>query len=82
MANEPKLKLNRIKAVLAEQNKTGRWLAGQLGKGENIISRWCSNKIQPSLEQLAKIAEILQVDARTLIRPNGGLNQSATNTIF
>lgn len=76
MAKEPKLKLNRIKAVLAEQNKTGRWLAGQLGKGENTISRWCSNKIQPSLEQLAKIAEILKVDTRTLIYPNEEVNQN------
>lgn len=76
MAKEPKLKLNRIKAVLAEQNKTGRWLAGQLGKGENTVSRWCSNKIQPSLEQLAQIADILQVDTRTLIYPNKEIKQN------
>lgn len=75
MAKEPKLKLNRIKAVLAEQDKSGRWLAGQLGKGENTISRWCSNKIQPSLEQLSKIAEVLHVDTRSLICPNEDVNQ-------
>ena len=36
-------RINRLKAVLAEQNRTGKWLAGQLGKNEVTISRWCSN---------------------------------------
>ena len=36
-------KINRIKAVLAEQGKTGKWLAEQLGKNEATVSRWCSN---------------------------------------
>lgn len=69
MAKEPKLKLNRIKAELAEQQKTNHWLAQQLGKGDNTISRWCSNKIQPSLEQLGRVAQVLNVDIRDLLRP-------------
>lgn len=60
---------NRIKAELAEQQKTNHWLAQQLGKGDNTVSRWCSNKIQPSLEQLGKVAQVLNVDIRDLIRP-------------
>lgn len=40
---------NRIKAMLADQKKTNRWLAGYLNGSENTISRWCSNKGQPSL---------------------------------
>ena len=43
---------NRIKAVLADQKKTSKWLAEQLGKSENTVSRWCSNKIQPTIEIL------------------------------
>ena len=73
MANEPKLKLNRIKAVLAEQNKTGRWLARQLGKGDNTVSRWCSNKIQPSLEQLRKIAQVLNLTLGILFVPSNNI---------
>ena len=42
--------LNRIKVVLAEQQRTNRWLAEQLGKGEATISKWCTNRTQPSLE--------------------------------
>ena len=60
-------KINRIKVGLVEQGRTGKWLAGQLGKNEATVSRWCSNTAQPSLEMLMKIASILNVDARRLI---------------
>ena len=63
-------RINRIKIVLVEQNRTGKWLAEQLGKNEATVSRWCSNSSQPSLEMLVKIASILNVDPRQLI--NGG----------
>ena len=66
-------KINRLKIVLVEQGKTGKWLAGQLGKNEATVSRWCSNTSQPSLEMLMKIASILNVDARRLI--NNGINK-------
>ena len=61
--------LNRIKVVLAEKQRTNRWLAEQMGKSENTISRWCSNKSQPSIAQLQEIANLLDVDVRTLITP-------------
>ena len=67
--NQQNLMLNRLKAALAEQGKTNRWLSEQLGKSENTVSRWCSNKVQPSISQLNEIATILDVDVRTLITP-------------
>lgn len=60
-------KINRIKAVLAEQNMTSKWLAEQLGRDQATISKWCTNTYQPSLEMLVKIAEHLNVDVRDLI---------------
>lgn len=60
-------RINRIKVVLVEQNRTGKWLAEQLGKNEATVSRWCSNSSQPSLEMLVSIASILNVDPRELI---------------
>lgn len=60
-------RINRLKVVLVEQNRTGNWLAEQLGKNEATVSRWCSNSSQPSLEMLVKIASILNVDPRELI---------------
>ncbi len=59
--------LNRLKVVLAEQKKTGTWLYEQLGKDTSTVSKWCSNKMQPSLEILMRIAKILDVDIRELI---------------
>ena len=67
--NQQNLMLNRLKAALAEQGKTNRWLSEQLGKSENTVSRWCANKVQPSISQLNEIATILDVDVRTLITP-------------
>lgn len=60
-------KINRIKVVLAEQNRTSKWLAEQLGRDQATISKWCTNTYQPSLEMLVKIAEHLNVDVRDLI---------------
>ena len=60
-------RINRIKVVLVEQNRTGKWLAEQLQKNEATISRWCSNTSQPSLEMLVKIATVLNVETKDLI---------------
>jgi hypothetical protein len=54
--------INRIKVVLAEKRLTGKWLAEEIGKSENTISKWCSNKVQPSLEVLLEIATLLSID--------------------
>lgn len=60
-------KINRLKVVLVENGKTGKWLAEQVGKNEATVSRWCSNTTQPSLEMLLKIADVLKIDVRKLI---------------
>ena len=62
--------MNRIKVVLVEQQKTGKWLAQQLGKSTCTVSKWCSNTIQPDLATLDKIATILNVDIRELLTPS------------
>jgi len=62
--------MNRIKVVLVEQQKTGKWLAQQLGKSTCTVSKWCSNTIQPDLATLGKIATILNVDIRELLTPS------------
>ena len=59
--------LNSLKVVLVEQKKSGIWLAEQLGKDPSTVSKWCSNKMQPSLEMLVNIARVLDVDTRELI---------------
>lgn len=61
--------LNRIKVVLVEQRKTGKWLAEQLGVSVTTTSRWCSNAAQPDLQTLEKIARLLEVDKRDLLTP-------------
>lgn len=63
-------KINRIKIALVENGKTGKWLAEQVGKNEATVSRWCSNKMQPSLDTLVKISELLDIDVKDLIVSN------------
>lgn len=62
--------LNRIKVTLVEKQKTGKWLAEQMGKSACTVSKWCSNSSQPDLATLNKIAELLNVDVRDLITPS------------
>ena len=62
--------LNRLKIVLVDQNKTGKWLAEQLGKSSSTVSKWCSNTVQPDLYTLEKIAKLLDIDKRDLLTPN------------
>lgn len=59
--------LNRIKAVLAEKNRTGKWLAEQLDVNTATVSKWCSNTCQPNLYTLNDIARLLKVDPRDLL---------------
>ncbi|MBO7419158.1 MAG: helix-turn-helix transcriptional regulator [Bacteroidaceae bacterium] len=66
-------KLNRIKAVLAEQEKTSKWLAGQVGKSACTVSKWCNNVVQPDLNTLDQIARTLKVDVKDLLNSTENL---------
>ena len=59
--------INRIKIVLVEKKRTGKWLAEQLGKNSSTVSKWCSNVAQPDLATLVKIATLLEVDVQVLL---------------
>ncbi|MBP5542014.1 MAG: helix-turn-helix transcriptional regulator [Bacteroidales bacterium] len=67
--------LNRLKVVLVEQNKTGKWLAEQLGKSTCSVSKWCQNTVQPDLQTLDKISKLLAVDIRELLVGSKNLEQ-------
>ena len=59
--------INRLKIILAEKHKTGKWLAEQLGKDPSTVSKWSSNSSQPQLDTVIRIAELLEVDIEELI---------------
>ena len=62
--------LNRLKVALVERQKTSKWLAEQMEKSETTVSRWASNKRQPSVEQLFEIARLLGMDVKDLLNSN------------
>lgn len=59
--------MNRIKAVLEEKGIKQTWLAEKLAKSYNMVNSYVQNRRQPSLEDLVKIADILDVDVRELM---------------
>lgn len=61
------MKLKRIKAALSEKGISQTWLAKQLGKSFSMVNAYACNRIQPNLDTLQQIAEILQVDLKVLI---------------
>ena len=60
--------INRIKVMLVEKKRTNKWLDEQLGKDPATVSKWCTNTIQPSLDTLLRIAELLDVQIQELVR--------------
>ena len=63
---------NRIRVVLADKQITNRWLAEQMGVTDMTVSRWKTNKIQPSMAQFVEIARMLQVDIKDLLEVDLG----------
>jgi transcriptional regulator with XRE-family HTH domain len=62
-----KIKYNRIKVVLAEKDRSSKWLAEQVDKDKSTVSRWCTNDMQPSIESLFLIAKVLEVSPKDLL---------------
>ena len=58
---------NKIKTVLSDKGISQTWLAKQLDKSFSMVNAYACNRIQPNLETLQRIAEILQVDLKDLI---------------
>lgn len=65
--NMPREQVNRLKIVLAEEQKSNKWLAEQLGKDQATISKWVTNSSQPDLKNLLRIAKTLNVDVARLL---------------
>ncbi len=66
--------MNRIKEVLKEQGRTQTWLSEKIEKSYVIVTNYCNNNAQPSIEVLRKVANILDVDVRVLLVPTKNNN--------
>lgn len=62
--------MNRIKEVLESKGIKQTWLAEKLEKSYNMVNSYVQNRRQPSLEDLNRIANILDVDVKDLIVSN------------
>ncbi|MDH5380295.1 MAG: helix-turn-helix transcriptional regulator [Cyclobacteriaceae bacterium] len=64
-----KQQMNRIKEVLKTQGRIQTWLADQINKSYVVVTNYCNNNKQPSLQVLNEISEVLGVDVRELLVP-------------
>lgn len=71
---EKKIYHNRIRVILADKQLTNRWLADKLGVTDMTVSRWTTNKIQPSMSQFVEISKILKVDINDLLEVDENLD--------
>jgi putative transcriptional regulator len=62
--------MNRIKEVLLEKGLNQKWLAERLSKSYNMVNGYVQNRRQPSLSNLYKIAELLNIDVKELLISN------------
>lgn len=60
--------INRVKVMLAEKQKSNKWLAEALGVAPTTVSKWCTNSAQPPMETFMQIAKLLEVDINELLR--------------
>ena len=58
--------INRLKIVLVEKKKTGKWLSEQLKITPSTVSKWCTNTSQPDIETLVRISRLLDVKLEEL----------------
>jgi transcriptional regulator with XRE-family HTH domain len=61
-------KFNRIKMVLLEKERSNIWLSEALDVSITAVSKWCTNRNQPTVEMLFRIAEVLEVEVADLLR--------------
>ena len=58
---------HRIRVVLADRQVTNRALADMMNVSEMTVSRWVTNRFQPSMSQFVEISRMLNVDIKELI---------------
>ena len=61
-------KNNWIKEVLEQKGIKQKWLAEQLGKSYNMVNSYAQNRRQPSIDDLYRIAKILDVNPKDLLK--------------
>ena len=62
-----RIKINRLKVVLAEKGMTNKELSEILDKDPAVISKWLTNAAQPNVEMFTGLAQILSVSLDDLL---------------
>lgn len=60
--------LNQLRIILAETRYTNKWLTERLDKDSATVSKWCTNSVQPNLENLIDNARFLEYNFNELLK--------------
>lgn len=60
--------MNRIKEVQKERGISQTWLVKKVEKSYNTVNEYARNVRQPSTEDLYRIAKVLDVSAKDLLK--------------
>ena len=63
---------NRIGEFLDDRGIKKIWLAEPTGVTSSTVTKWCANTMQPRIEMLYRIAEVLDVEVRELLVASKG----------
>lgn len=74
-------KINRIKIATKEAGASPRLISIWLNVKYTTVSSWNSNTSQPEEENLNRIGELLQIDNRDLLEPQGRVNNGLAKAL-
>lgn len=72
---EGKIIINRLAAVLKEEQVSNKALSESLGYEPATVSKWATNTIQPPLSTFLRIALFLDRDLRDLFISTSGIEE-------
>ena len=57
----------KLGEVLKRQGRSGKYLAGKLGKTPNTVSLWVTGKVNMKLEDIYAVCEVLNIEVSELL---------------
>ncbi len=73
--NKAPLRLNRLRVILADKGISQTEFAEMIGVERSQISRICTNRTEPTLKLLYKMAQALKIEVAELLTPISSLQE-------
>lgn len=75
MKNKEKQFADRLATAISDSGLQQKEVANRLNTSTALVSRWCTGKIQPSIQSLKKLAKILKIDYMCLLKGTDNIQE-------